>query len=340
MVSQMKDVAKRAGVSLTTVSHVLNKTRRHSVSAETRRRVLEAARDLNYHANVHARRLAMRRSNSLGLIISELSNPFFPDIISSFERAAQERGFDLLLCNTEYEPARMEAAVRRMLDDKVRGVAVLTSMFDGSYAKELADRRVPVLTLNAGPAHPRIRQIEIGFSEGMGEAVDHLLKLGHQAFGIISGPLHNSSAVRVRDAFADALARRGLRPCQVVESNYKIDGGMSAVRSLLARPVLPTALLCGNDLIALGAISALHDANVRVPEEISVVGCEDVFFARLARPPLTTVGVPREQLGRLAFEVLEKMQRSTKRTAEKPRVETHLIIRKSTAAPRAEAPRT
>lgn len=334
MVAKMKDVAEKAGVSLTTVSHVLNRTHIRSISEETRQRVLQAARRLNYQPNLHARRLALRRSNSVGLIISELSNPFFADVIQSFEKAASARGLDLLLFNTEYDPARIESGVHKMIMEKVRGVAVMTSMFDESLAQELIRNRMNVVLLNPGPEHPRIRRILLDFSTGVSQAVDHLLQLGHRHFAVITGPLRSNSALRIRDTFVDVLARKGIRCGATVESDYKVDAGASAVRSILAQPPIPTAILCGNDLTALGAISALQEAGIRVPEDVSVAGCDDVLFARLARPPLTTVSLPRETLGKLAFETLEGMQRSSHKAAPELTVKTHLVIRKSTAPPR------
>src|SRR5258708_4607173 len=165
------------------------------------------------------------------------------------------------------------------------------------------------------------------------EAIDHLVSLGHKSFGVISGPLHVGSAVTTRDAFLRCLAVRGLKADRVMECNYRVDGGTSAVRALLNEPTLPTALLCGNDLIAIGAISALDGARIRVPQDMSVLGVDDIFFARLACPPLTTIHVPGEDLGRLGFQVLEGMCRSPRRPAKKELVETHLVIRKSTAPP-------
>jgi LacI family transcriptional regulator len=340
MVAQMKDVAARAGVSMTTVSQILNRKRGFSVSRETRERVLGAVRELKYRANIHARRLAQRQSSTVGLIISEISNPYFPDIIRGFEKAALERGLELLLCNTEYEGTRVEAAINKMIDDKVRGVAVMTSMFDESQARELLAHHIPVVLLISALKHPLLRQLQVNYAKGFSAALQHLLSLGHESFGVISGPLNTRSAVDIRDALIDALARHNLQPSHILESHYKVDGGASAVRALLSKPPLPTALLCCNDLIALGAISALQEAGVRVPEDVSVTGCDDVFFARLARPPLTTVHVPRQEMGRLAFEMLYEIRQRARRRAEKAGVETHLVIRKSTAPPRANAQRT
>jgi DNA-binding LacI/PurR family transcriptional regulator len=334
MVVQMKDVAQHAGVSLSTVSFVLNKKRSKSISPATTKRVWASAQELNYHVNVHARRLARGKSNFVGLIISEIANPFFPDVLKGFEKAASERGQELLLCNTEYQPERMAAAVNKMLGEGVRGVAVMTSSFGEEQLKPLARGRIPVVLLSVGPNSPKTRTIEIDFSSGMLQAIDHLTALGHKKFGVISGPVGVGSAATTRDAFLAALAKRDLRAEHVIECNYRVDGGMSAVRSLLSQSALPTALLCGNDLIAIGAISALQAANLRVPEDISVVGVDDIIFARLSSPPLTTIHVPGEELGKMGFEALERMRRPSKTTAAKQQVRTSLVIRKSTAAPR------
>lgn len=333
MVVQMKDVALQAGVSLSTVSFVLNKKRRKSISPETTKRVWATAQALNYHVNIHARRLARGQSNFVGLIISEIANPFFPDVIKGFETAASERGLELLLCNTEYQPERMAAAIDKMLGENVRGVALMTSTFEEKHLKALARQRIPVVALSVGPHSPQARKLEIDFSTGMLQGIDHLAALGHRRFGIISGPLQIGSAATTRDAFLNALAQRDLSAAHVIECNYRVDGAMSAVRSLLSHSDLPTALLCGNDLIALGAISALQEAKLRVPEDLSVVGVDDIIFARLASPPLTTIHVPREELGKIGFEMLDRMRHPSKGTT-RPRVKTHLVIRKSTAAPR------
>jgi DNA-binding LacI/PurR family transcriptional regulator len=333
MAATMKDVAVRANVSLTTVSLVLNKPHLRSIPQETRERVLDAIRALKYQPNIHARRLASRRSNTMGMIVSEISNPFFGDVIRAFEMAAAKRGLDQILCNTEYEPARIEAAVQRMIMEKARGVAVMTSTFDEESVSELARNRIHVVLLNPGPDQMRVRRIQIDYASGVTEAVDHLLELGHRVYGVISGPLRSRAAARMREITLAVLSRKGIGCSRLVESDYKAEAGAFAVRSILSQPPVPTAFLCGNDLIALGAISAFQDAGVRVPEDVSVVGADDVFFAPLARPPLTTVAVPCGKLGTMALEVLESMNRSRPPTPESLTLETHLVIRKSTAPP-------
>ena len=329
---RMKDVAEKAGVSVTTVSHVLNKTRHRPVAAETRQRVLDAMRELNYQPDANARRLAQTHSNLFGLIVSEIANPFFPDVIRGFENAALSRGFELLLYNTEYEQARGNIAVRKMIENKVRGVAVVTSMLDPALGAQLASENVPVVMLGPGPAKPGISYIAVEYEQGMTQAVDHLIGLGHERIAFVAGPRHIASARRVCETFTDALAKRKLQPCHIAETNYKVDGGAAAVSSLLALPVFPTAVVCGNDLIAIGVISALEEVGISVPEDVSVVGCDNLLLARLARPPLTSIDAPRDGLGRMAFDALFKMKRAPARIGEVYHLQTSLVTRKSTAA--------
>ncbi len=315
-----KDVAARAGVSTSTVSLVLNNSK--AISPEISQRVREIARALGYHANPHARRLRRGQSTSVGLIISEIANPFFPEIIKGFEAAASAQGLELLLCSTEYNLERMEAAVNKMLGEGVRGVAVMTSSFEKSQLRALVKHRIPVAFLGRGSDVSGAWNIEIHLAKGVFQAIDHLIALGHKSIGVISGPTHVRSAVLTRDVILKCLAERGLRPAGVSECNFNVGGASSAVQSLLRHAPLPTALLCGNDLIAIGAVSALLEAKMCVPEDMSIVGLDDILYAALACPPLTTIHVPRVELGRLGFEILERMRRSSTGLAERPRVET------------------
>jgi DNA-binding LacI/PurR family transcriptional regulator len=188
-----------------------------------------------------------------------------------------------------------------MLGESVRGVAVMTSTFGEAQLTALAKHRIPVVLLNMGSDCSSARKIEIHLAKGVFQAIDHLTVLGHRSVGVISGPPHIRSAVVTRDAILRCLAKRGLRPAMVIECNYHVGGASSAVRILVSHAPLPTALLCGNDLVAIGAISALQEANIRVPEDMSVVGVDDICFAALACPPLTTIHVPGAELGKARF---------------------------------------
>lgn len=329
MTVQMKDVAAKAGVSITTVSHIVNETR--DVAPDTRERVLQVMRELKYHKNAFGRRLARGRSDSYGLIISEIENPFFPELIKTFELSVLDHGCDVLLCTTAYDGERARKAVTRMLENKVLGVAVMTSQLDSALIEELDDADIPLVRLDAPePASSGHSGIRVDYSVGAREAAAHLKELGHKRIAFITGPQNRISAATYRQAFLDAIEQLGLSPARIIEGTNDMDGGAAGVQTLLTSAARPTAILCGNDLAALGAMRALAEAGLRVPEDVSVIGADDIAFARYSVPALTTIRVPRDQLGRLAFEALERMVRTKYHLASQRSIETHLVIRQST----------
>jgi len=326
--ARMKDVAAKCGVAESTVSHVLNNTR--FVSPEIRAKVIAAMRELNYHGNAHARRLARGSSDFLGLIISDIENPFFPGLIKAFESAALRHGFDVLLSTTNYEPARTEKAFRKMVENKAPGVAVLTSRVDPALAASLEQNGVASIFLDAGGIGPRRSNVRLNYEKGAVEAVNYLYNLGHREFALIAGPLHRPSHVAYRDAVAEALGKEGLRP-QILEGENTVEGGARAVQRLLTGRTLPTAILCSNDMTAIGALQALFRAGIRVPGDVSVVGADDIPFATLTHPPLSTVRIPHEKLGELACDVLTRTLTEGLQGAEWL-LDTELVIRESTAS--------
>jgi DNA-binding LacI/PurR family transcriptional regulator len=329
----MREVAKRAGVSPATVSRVLNKT--HYISAETERRVMEVVGQLNYFKNVHARRLATGQSNLFGLVISEIANPYFAEIIRGFQAAAWDCGFDVLLCNTQYDKSRTRSVLRKLIESDARGVAIMTSSIDRSTASELVNAGIGVVFCNATRVQRLVSTISIDYQRGISSAIEHVANLGHRRAAVIAGPDDNRTAATIRDALVAGLTERGIHPFPVINSSYGIDAGASAVRALLSAQQRATVVFCGSDLIAMGAMSALEEVGVEIPTDVSVVGIDDISFACLARPPLTTIRVPRERVGTIAFEALEKMLRLKRRNGADYYVDTELVIRKSTApAPR------
>jgi len=333
MAHTMREVARRAGVSLATVSRVLNNNSQY-ISEETRRRVLETVNEFKYYKNVHARRLATGRSDLFGLVISEIANPYFPEIIRGFQAAAWNHGFDVLLCNTEYDPARSKAVIRKLRESDVRGAAIVTSSVDREMAADLTAAGIPLVLCNADPAGKLIGNITIDYEPGINKAIQHVVELGHRRAAVIAGPADNWTAATIKDALVSGLTARGLRPLCVLESNYRVDAGASAVREVLSRRQTPTVIFCGNDLIAMGAMGALEETGVKVPDDVSVIGIDDIFFAFLARPPLTTIRVPREKLGEQAFEALSKMLKLKQQKGSNYTLKTDLVVRKSTAEAR------
>lgn len=332
MVYTMRDVAKRAGVSAATVSRVLNKT--HYISDETRKRVLEVVDELNYFKNVHARRLATGQSDLFGLVISEIANPYFPEVVRGFQAAAWDRGFDVLLLNTEYSRARTQSVIRKLVESDVRGVAIMTSSIDSSATSELRDAGIGVVFSNFCAPDKLVSNISIDYNQGVLQAIQHVANLGHRRAAVIAGPEANRTAANIKRALVTGLTRRGMKPFPVICSDYRLDSGASAVREILSAPDVPTVVFCGSDLIAMGAMSTLEASGVRIPEDVSIVGIDDIAFASLARPPLTTVSVPRERLGTTAFEALIKMLKLKRHKGSEYNLKTELVVRKSTARAR------
>jgi LacI family transcriptional regulator len=340
MVVRMKDIAERAGVSESAVSLVLSGRRRESVSSETRKRILAIVDELGYRPNQHARSLATGSTNTFGVIVSEISNPFFPEIIHSFEARATAGGFETQLINTEYDPQREKFGVGKMIDNRVCGIAVFTSQLDRKLIDEIVRNHIPIVSVGAASPQPWIGRITIDFSKGLESLLRHLVSLGHRRFAAIIGPKEIPSVSGYVDTLNAIARKEGVRINQVISCNYRHDGGMQSIHTLVRDPNFPTAILCGNDLIALGAISALEQAGMSVPQDVSIVGFDDIVFARLARPPLTTAAVPREELGALAFEMISKMASLKRPRGELRLLTPTLVVRGSTAPPRAGSSRS
>jgi DNA-binding LacI/PurR family transcriptional regulator len=332
MAHTMRQVAERAGVSLATVSRVLNKTQ--PISPETERRVLEVVDQLNYYKNVHARRLATGRSDLFGLVISEIANPYFPEVIRGFQAAAWDGGFDVLLCNTEYDAGRATSVMRKLIESDVRGVAIVTASVEKTAVEELLDAGIGAVFCNLGPAERLVSNLAIDYLKGISLAIEHVVGLGHKRAAVIAGPQDNRTAITIKNALLAGLKKHKLEPFPVIHSDYRVDAGASAVRSILSAPEIPTVIFCGSDLIAMGAMSALEQAGVEIPDDVSVIGIDDIAFASLSRPPLTTIRVPRERLGTIAFQALQKMMNLKRHKGAEYYLETELVVRKSTAAAR------
>src|SRR5260370_42369370 len=202
---RIKDVAKLSSVSTATVSHVINKTRH--VSDETRQRVLRAIENVGYTPNIHARNLASGRSRTLGLIISDITNPFFPDLVKSIQQRALELGYDIVILNTNYEPERDAPYVQRLLELQVRGVMILTTEMDLSVIQRLSSRRIAVVFLDIGKVGPHTSNIRVNYEKGVQQAVEHLLELGHRQIAFIGGPEHFNSAQYTPHAFPTTIKK-------------------------------------------------------------------------------------------------------------------------------------
>lgn len=339
------DVARVAQVSKATVSRVLSGNYEY-MRGDTRERVEKAIDELGYRPSSVARSLTSKRTNTAALLVSDVGNPFYADVIHGVESVAFDSGYDVFLCNTNYDLDRGMAFIRSLIDKRVDGVLIMSSRMTSAWLDELARNAVPAVVLDWATQRERERltTIRVDFDSGIRAAVDHLWTLGHRRFAHVSGPLEMPTSHLRRDAFLDALAERGVGPLAVavVEGNLQMDGGRQAAKQLLAMPERPTALFAANDLTAIGVLNELRSRELAVPGQLSVIGLDDIWLAAQSDPPLTTVALPRYQIGEMAMQsLLTLLGAATPErigTGEDHIVEAELVVRQSTAmAP--DAPR-
>ena len=336
----IRDVAKRAGVSIATVSRTVNHI--SSVDPDLAKRVWKAVEEVGYVPNPQARALVSGRSRILGLIVSEITNPFFPELVQEFESLGVAQGYEVMIGSTNYDPARTESLIRRMLQRSVDGVAVMTFGIEEDLVKKLVESEFPLVFIDAGPKLPNIRVLKVNYGEGIREAVQHLAALGHRSIAFISGPLRLRSAVARRDAFLSSMSELGLAVPEedIIEGDHTMEGGMVAVEKIVGRPELPTAIMCSNDMTAIGVLHGLYRTTHKVPTDVSVVGFDDIHLAQFVLPPLTTVQMSCKHLAASAIQALRAgIEPDHPKAAQKEwHIPTHLVVRQSSEFPRGTLP--
>jgi LacI family transcriptional regulator len=326
----IQQVAKRANVSTATVSRVLNGF--PGVREKTVARVRRAIAEMNYVPNPSARSLRVGRSRMFGLIVSDVNNPFFPELIDAFEALASAQGIEVIFTHTNYDPQRLHSCVRRMVERSVDAIAVMTSEVEQEALQQATQAGVPVVLMNQHKLASQYPNIAVEYATGFREALEHLLALGHRDIGFIAGPQNLSSAVARKEAFKAVLRAHKLtvRSEWIAVGDMRVEGGRAATASLLALNERPTAIIASNDLMAVGALQAAHEARIRVPKELSVVGFDDLPIVEMVHPPLSTIRHPRRDVAARAFECLCKAVKGEEPTTGEP-LHPHLVVRSSTA---------
>lgn len=331
----IKDVAARAGVSISTVSHVLNHTRR--VSEEATRNVLEAVAALNYAPNSVARSLKVNNTRTIGLLVTASANPFFAEVVKGAEDYCFNQGYSLILCNTENQLERQRHYLRMLMEKRVDGLLMICTDVDAEIQGLLRSHQsVPQVVMDWGGQCDFANVINDNVRTGAYLAARYLVAQGHRELVCITGQLHKQTTQLRLDGVRDALAEAGLTLAEenILEGDYEMQSGFDAMQRILTRDQLPTAVFAFDDPMAIGAICAATQAGYRVPEDISVVGYDDVEMARFASPPLTTIRHPKSELGQLAVELLISRIRNKELSVEALDIQPELVIRHSVAAPR------
>ncbi len=326
----IKDVAKMAGVSTTTVSHVINKTR--FVATETEKIVLQAIKELNYSPSAVARSLKVNTTKSIGMIVTTSEAPYFAEIIHAVEEHCYRQGYSLFLCNTQNNPEKIRNHLEMLAKKRVDGILVMCAEYTQDSLDLLADfSSIPMVVMDWGPNNQHTDIIQDHSFDGGYLATKYLIDNGHKDIGIIAGELIKTTAKTRYDGFVKAMQDAGLpiNPNWIMEGFFEPEDGYECMNKILTQEKLPTAVFCCNDVMALGAISAIGEKGLRVPEDISIIGYDNIHSSRFYSPPLTTIHQSKARLGIQALSLL--FERISEKTNEHCIIDLYpeLVIRKS-----------
>ena len=321
----LEDVARRAGVSTATVSRVLNNI--GVVRKATRTKVLRAADELKYSPNLHARALA-GQVRTIGLIVSNLENPFFLDIFHHLDVGAHELGYEVLIANTAYDPDRLQSSIQLMLGRRPTGLGIVVSELDSKVLDELSERNIRTVAYDATGERAGVTNIRTNYRRGMERVAEYLYNLGHRKMAFVGhhstlGPLNDR-----RQAFLEAMRSFVGVEHMTVANDDSFSGGRSAVRDVFEQGFRPTAMICVNDFMAVGVLRQLRELGLRVPEDVSVSGFDNISLAEVSSPSLTTLHIPRDLIGR---QILGQLVGETAGGDGEIVIEPELVIRESTA---------
>lgn len=327
----LNDVARAAGLSSSAVSRHLNG--RITLPAATRARIEAAIEALDYRPNLLARRLSTGRTEAIGLVTPVIDNPFFSELAAAVERAATERGYAVSITATQGQTDRELAAIQRLHDRHVDGLMLMTERPDDGRLAAALDGLTTVILLDEDVPGPALPRVFVDNAAGAAAATHHLLDIGHRHIGHISGPRGMLSTEERLAGLTQALATQGLAPGPCLFGSYSRAFGLTAARQMLAATPRPTAILGGSDDIAIGVIEVARAMGLSVPRDLSLTGFDDIRYAGLIHPGLTTVRQPVARIGRTAFETLLASLMGD-RPEPLTRIPVTLQIRQSTASPK------
>lgn len=320
----IRDVARVAGVSTATVSNVLNRTGK--VGRSTRRHVLSAVKRLGYIPDLHARHLASSNRRTLGIIVSDIENPFFPEVIKGFELRARQLGYQAILSDTNYDPRRTREAAAKMMEHRVRGVAVMTSEISFRLIQEFARKKMAVTCLDLAPVREYVSNLRIDYFSGIEQVFKHLYDCGHRRIAFVAGRPGLKSSVARFQAYEACMRTAGLEPGPVFPGDFRFEGGLAAGLAVARMALRPTAVMATNDLTAVGVIKGLLNAGCRVPQDVSVTGFDRTRLAEYCNPSITTVDIHREILGRIAADALHELIGSTAPYGKEYNISAELVL--------------
>lgn len=326
----LRDVAKLAGVSKATAARVVNGNY-DLVREPTRDKVLKAVHKLNYERNAVAGSLRSERTFTIALSIPDITNPFWPEVARGVQDAVEQARYTVVLMNNDWDTTREQNHLRRMQQKQFDGLIINPT---GTLNADLHNLSIPVVLLASGESYTDFDTVSSDSAQAGRLAMEHLMELGHRRIGLIAGPLRRKKTNTHRDTYIAVHQEHGLMvdPTLIIETTFTQEGGYAAMEQLLSLPHPPTAVFAVNDIIALGALRAAQTAGKRVPEELSVIGMDDIFAAATTYPPLTTIAKPKYEIGATAARyLLERIQGADIPTTRHALLPCSLVYRHSTA---------
>jgi LacI family transcriptional regulator/LacI family repressor for deo operon, udp, cdd, tsx, nupC, and nupG len=323
----INEVAQKAGVSTATVSRVL--TGSYQVSEDLVQRVQKAILELGYRPDRTARLLRARRGQKVGLIVPDIQTPFFTSVLRGADRVLQPAGYVLLVGDSDEDPDRERLHIETFRDENVAGIILAPTTNKKARYQSLIDDGIALVTIDRVPENINVDSVTINNWEASRKAAIHLIQLGHTRIGFIGGPENISTAVERQLGYLDALQQAGIQIDRnlIRNTNYRQDGGSQAMENLLSLEQRPTAILAANNLVTLGALETIHERGLSVPEDIALVGFDDVPWAASLRPPLTVIDQHPYHIGKIAAETLMARFKEPDRPVQKVVLDTELIIR-------------
>jgi len=325
----IKDVAKLAEVSTTIVSYVINKTR--FVSEKTRTKVLEVINELDYHPNIVARSLRSRKTGTVGLIICDLRNPFFSEVLQGIEAYLGKKRYSLIVTDTDYNIDKEKKSAEMFYSKQADGIIIVPGGNANEHVKFLIEQNIPVVLLDKRVQGLNTDVVLVNNVEGSKQLVEHLINLGHERIGIIAGPLSSTTGKERLEGYLKVLREHSIPEDKdlIKIGDFKKQSGYLLTLELLSLAIPPTAIFACNNLMGLGAMEALKERKIHIPEEIGLVIFDDLPWFRYVSPPLTVVAQPSFRLGEIAGELLFEQMRKRRKRRKEAVLEVELRLRES-----------
>jgi LacI family transcriptional regulator len=325
----IKDIAKEAGVSPQTVSRAIND--KGEISPQTQERILRIAERMGYRPNSIARSLATRRTQNIGLVVPDVVNPFFAGVARGIEDAAHQANYNVFLCNTDESIERETSAIHSLEAQRVDGLILCSSRLSEPQLLTLASRYQPLVLINRHIDHPQTGSVCVDDAKGAEEAIRYLLQLGHRKIGFLAGPTASHSGRERLRGYRSAIAEytSDLPSDWHIHCAPQVEGGQAAAQALLNSTPELTALFAYNDLVAVGALRACEEGNLKVPKDLAIIGCDDIPLAALVSPALTTIHIPTYNLGQQTMNLLLNLVEQDQDVSKSIVVSPHLVIRDS-----------